>query len=154
MSADLHLHVRAPECTEAVLDVFFCNTLGAKRSADLTDILNNAEKEREQRAGLTWEQCYDIIANTPSYWIGEVSWLKGVVPAPVEAVNRLVADEPVLTPELAARILEALELPNQSPYSVTSGTAASERSLTAEESASLKDFLDSHLGEQLFAVSW
>ena len=83
-----------------------------------------------------------------------MSWLKGMVPAPVEAVSRLVADEPVLTPELAARILEALELPNQSPYSVTSGNATSERSLTAEESTSLKDFLDSHLGEQLFAVSW
>ncbi len=153
MSADLHLHVRTPECTEVVLDVFFCNTLGAKRSAGLTDMLNNAEKQRGQQARLTWEQCYDIIANTPSYWIGEVSWLKGIVPAPVEAVSRLVADELVLTPDLGAQILEALELPNRSPCSVTSGTAASERSLTAEESTPLKDFLDSHLGEQVFAVS-
>lgn len=60
----------------------------------------------------------------------------------------------MLTQELAAQILEALELPHQSSYSVTSGVEASERSLTAEESASLKGFLDSHLGEQLFAVSW
>ena len=66
MSADLHLHARTPECTEAVLDVFFCNTLGAKRSADLTDMLNNAEKEREQHKDAIRAQLTSPASHAPS----------------------------------------------------------------------------------------
>ena len=93
---------------------------------------------------------------TPSVWVGEVSWLKAsifedeaatFIPGPVQAISDLIGEDlPILTPELREKILDALHGPNTTTYAVADAASAKYAEVVA--------FLDKHMGERLFTVSW
>ena len=122
MGADLHIHIYEG-ITEKDLANFFCHTLGSK-------YFNLSKRQPEN-----W---YKPVSNTPSIWIGEVSWLsaglsndrKTYVPDPVGEIN-----------ELIKKILSALDLENITSYNVT----------TRDK---VESFLIKHKGKKIFTVSW
>lgn len=100
------------------------------------------------------------VIKSDQVWIGEVSWLKAAlmedseayVPYPVARVHRSVMDTSkgvnsqglrlaVLDQALRSRILEALELPNQTTYQVA-------------DPKDVDEWLAAHMGDQIFTVSW
>jgi hypothetical protein len=101
-----------------------------------------------QRAGCPhWE----AVSNSSNVWIGEVSWLKagltgddGYVPEPVEAVAKLIGEDlPVLDDELRARLNGALGLDQtRAPGYDTA------------EADDVSKWIDEHMSERLFTVSW
>lgn len=140
MAADLHIHAFVG-LTEDDLRVFFANTLGSKYFHPKS--IGEQDQQEEQRA-------YDRIQSCPTVWIGEVSWLKAAVfedadryvPDPVNAISDAIGEDlPVLDEVLRAKLLEALALPNGTAYSIT----------TVDK---LREWLDQHMGQRLFTVSW
>lgn len=135
MAADMHIHVYEG-LTEEDLARFFCHVMGSKWfdpgfSNQLTDH-------------------YQKIANTPSVWVGEVSWLKSCVfedaetfvPNPVLRMFELVGEElPVIDDEFIAKAKEAFSVENQTEYLIAKW----------EE---LESFFLEHKGKQVFTVSW
>lgn len=92
---------------------------------------------------------HDRFSNTPSVWVGEVSWLKAwlfedssYVPDPVAKVSELIPHNrfTLVDDALIGKVREALLLPNTTPY----GTAVD----------GVVEFLQQHKGEQVFTVSW
>lgn len=142
MAADLHIHVLKDPCTEGDLARFFRNTLGSKYFSWFN---GNDTIDFDNPDG-SWAH----VMNTPQVWVGEVSWLKAMVyqdaetfvPPPVAQVSDLIGEElPVLTPELRAQILDALGLANDTGYDTS-------------DREPIGAFLDQHMGERLFTVSW
>lgn len=140
MAADLHIHVLRHPVTEEDIADFECSTLGSKWFN--MDRANRVQRERED--------LYELIANTPNIWVGEVSWLKAAlfdspetyVPSPIEEITSIIGEDlPVLTREIIMDILDALALDNETPYTLT----------TREK---LETFLYQYEGERVFTVSW
>jgi hypothetical protein len=142
MAADLHIHVLTPPCTEETLREFFSSTLGSKwftwhaaathKPRDLDDPMDPTH----------------LVANTPSVWVGEVSWLgamlgqEDTVPDTVQLVHGLIGERlPVLDENLRRMLIEALKSPNDTSYDTT-------------DKDPIVAFLDEHMGERLFTVSW
>lgn len=137
MSADLHLHAM-DTLVEEELAEFFSRTWGSKY---FCVSVNAPEPSLE---------IFDRVARSPNVWIGEVSWLKAAfrgdgetyVPAAVSQVFALIGEErPVLTEELAGRIVDALRAPNATSYRVAGPD-------------DVQPWLASHMGSRLFTVSW
>ena len=139
MAADLHIHV-FEGIEESDLRNFFRNTLGSKYFSP-----------RPVGGYEGFSAAYDTIVNTPSVWVGEVSWLKAAlfedgeetfVPSPVQKIHELIGENlPVLDDKLEREILDALGLENVTSYEV-------------ESVVKIHQFLRSHKGKQLFTVSW
>ena len=134
MSADLSIHVLG-EVPESMLARFNSNVMGSKWF--------------NPRPGMD-DEAFEKIGDTPSVWIGEVSWLKAAlfedgdkfIPGPVEEISALIGEElPVLTEELRDKILAALSEGNATSYSVA-------------KPDKVRPFLDAHMGARLFTVSW
>jgi len=134
MAADLQIHV-ADRSIEPVLARFNSNTLGSKYFSP--------------RCGFD-DAAFEIIGETPSVWVGEVSWLKAAlfgdaeafVPDPVAQVHEIIGEDlPVIDDALIARVTEALKAPNVTSYSIA----------TADE---VIRFLTEHKGKCAFTVSW
>lgn len=147
MAADLHLHVRTPECTDAVMRSFFGNTIGSSWGpTSLTDVLSAPASEHDR-----WMDACDTISKTPQVWIGEVSWLKAAlfddgetfVPDPISEIAELVGDDCTaeLTDEMIDRIIDALTRPNSTSYSIASID-------------DVRPWLEEHRGKPIFCVSW
>ena len=141
VAADLHLHVLTEPCTEDTLRSFFSHTLGSPYF----------DMSRSQQ---DWDEAFNVVAETPSIWIGEVSWLKAAIageedayiPGAVAKVSDLVPTTPVeLTPGLAEAILAAMREENKTSYSVADTPADCEE---------LAKFLVQHRGQKIFSVSW
>ena len=139
MGADLHIHVFEGIELEH-LRVFNRNTVGSKyfQAFSLAD------------SGMSWEAAYDAIAETPSVWIGEVSWLKAAffgdaetfVPSAVQIIANVIGEDlPVIDAELTAKILAAFEQPNTTSYGLA-------------DKAEVAAFLAQHSGKRVFTVSW
>lgn len=135
MAADLHIHIATPEVTEQVLSAFFSHTMGSKYF--------NLDNDRE-------EDTFDIIANTPSVWIGEVSWLKAAlfedgeafIPDTVSQVSEIVGEDlPVIDDEFIEKIVNAFSSENKTGYSLA-------------KSNEVKEFLNQYKGQRVFTVSW
>lgn len=157
MSADLHIHVRTKEITDDVLRAFFANTVGSKWSpltalgenATTTDVVNAFDTARLQGAGFS--DAYGIIAKTPDVWIGSVSWLKAAlledreqfIPSVVNKIHDRIGDsgDCVVTKELIGEVAEYFDDDNDSQYDIC-------------DKASAIDFLNLHVGEKVFTVSW
>ena len=133
MAADLHIHALVGVTKE-----------------DLTAFMDSSTAEVHEAA-------FRTISHTPDVWIGEVSWLKAelfdkpgeFIPGPVQAIFDLIGDDetlPILTPELREKILDALHGPNTTSYRVADAASAKYAEVVA--------FLDKHMGERLFTVSW
>lgn len=145
MAADLHLHVRTPECTDAVMRSFFASTIGSSWGpASLADVPSTS--------GLgDWTDACHAVSRTPQVWIGEVSWLKAAlfddgetfVPDPIGEIAELVGDDCTaeLTDEMIDRIVDALTRPNSTGYSIAS----------IDE---VRPWLEEHRGKPIFCVSW
>lgn len=140
MAADLHVHV-LEGITEDDLRIFFSNTLGSKHFSPVT-----VGERNDYGPG----SIYDRVGNSPNVWIGEVSWLKAMlledgetfIPEPVQAVQELIGEDlPVLDDELQAKLLEALQRPNRTGYTVAARD-------------DVVEFLTEHRGKKLFTVSW
>ena len=136
MAADLHIHVM-DDVTEDDLRMFFSNTLGSKWF-DMTVKKSFDSPE------------YKRVMDSPSVWIGEVSWLKAglfededeFIPGPVEKVSEIVGEDlPVIDDEFIVKIEEALHEPNMTQYSTT-------------KSREVLEFLDKYRGKRVFTVSW
>lgn len=156
MAADLSIHV-LEGCDEEDLRVFFSSTLGSKWFGPWAGASYPEDKRPE------WQPRYEgdtdksdkslaftRIANTPSIWIGEVSWLKAwvfedsesYVPNAVGYIFEAIGEElPVLDDKLRQNVLFGLQQPNSTPYSVT-------------DIEKIRRFLDEHMGKRLFTVSW
>lgn len=84
---------------------------------------------------LSWDDHYELESTlfgwrgTPrdNVWVGEVSWAKADllgdddarrewIPDMIADIDRMLTDAPILTPELAARIMVAMNQPNRSWY--------------------------------------
>lgn len=137
MAADLHIHIVPDDLEEGVIAAFFSNTLGSKYfGGRFSDEVRDAAFPR--------------IAETPSVWIGEVSWLKAAlfgdsgtfVPSTVQLVQDAIGEDlPTLDDELERKILAAFETTNETGYSLA----------TADD---VRAFLAEHKGKRLFTVSW
>jgi hypothetical protein len=139
MAADLSIHVLVPPCTEETLAQFFQNTLGSKYFSWFAPNDDG------------WREAHNVVAATPSFWIGEVSWLKAglfddaetYVPDPVAKVQEIIGENlPVIDDQLINQLEEALNAYNQTSYSV------------ANDGVVLRTFLESHRGKPVFTVSW
>lgn len=141
MAADLEIHVLVAPCTEEHLARFFSSHLGSKyfnwnrRSAK--------EKELESEA-------YEVVANTPSVWVGEVSWLKAAltddpdtfIPGPVVVIQDIIGEDlPIIDDALINQICAAFKQENTTGYDVSEGNG-------------VRDFLEKYRGERVFTVSW
>ncbi|MDF5756594.1 hypothetical protein [Spongiactinospora sp. TRM90649] len=139
MSADLYIHAMSG-VTEEDLECFFSSSFGSRwenRSQACTRPPRCAHRQ--------------AVSDSPSVWIGEVSWLKaalledsGYVPEPVEAVTKMIGEHlPVLDEDLRAGLLRAIAVHNQ--------RAANYRVVRDE---SVVGWFDKHMGARLFTVSW
>ena len=135
MAADLHIHI-LEGITEVDLRDFFTNTLGSKYFGQ-----GNSQR---------FMDLFQKISETPNIWIGEVSWLKAgltndaktFIPDPVQKVKDLIGENlPVLDEKLLKEIVDALNIPNDTEYSVA-------------EPMEVEEFLRPFIGSQLFTVSW
>jgi hypothetical protein len=122
--------------------VFFSSTLGSKYFGGV-----RAHQDHD-----AWEKSYHVVANTPSVWIGEVSWLKAAitgehenyVPDVVSRVYDVIGEDlPVLDQEL----FEKLKACWNEPF-----VAAGAYDFTELEK--VEPWLKDHMGKQLFTVSW
>ena len=141
MGADLHIHVFEGIDIEDLKE-FFANTLGSKYF------------NLRRGQGEAWSEAYKKIAKTPNIWIGEASWLKAslckdektadkYVPATVERVCEIIGEDlPILDDILIQKILDALDLPNDTAYNVTT------------KKDEVEKFLLTHKGKKVFTVSW
>lgn len=134
MSADLSIHI-FEGINESHLRRFSSNTMGSK-------YFNPSPKYDSEIFG--------IIGDTPSIWIGEVSWLKAglfededaYIPTPVGDVVEIIGEElPIIDEEFIVKIDAALKLENITGYKVT-------------EPEPVIAFLRKHIGKQVFTVSW
>ena len=90
--------------------------------------------------------CIEVVVDSESIYIGEVSWLKAMlfedekyVPDPIRAISELIGLELVeLTPNLRDDLVAAIDIENRTNYSVAT---------TKQE---LTDFLDRNIGGQIF----
>lgn len=139
MSADLHLHI-FEGITEEDLAAFFVNTIDSKYWAGLSTWID----------GISIDDAYDRIVNTPQIWVGEVSWLKAAmldnsedfVPSAVQAINaRIGEDLPVIDDDLITDIVGAFDLENITTYELASPQE-------------IRKFLEEHKGKRIFTVSW
>lgn len=146
MSADLHLHIRTDEITDAVLGAFFSNTLGSSWGpSSLEEALARPPTSSGQL------DTFAVIADTPDIWIGSVSWLKAAltndpdsyVPDPVGIIADLVGDtgRVIIDSDLIDKIMMALNVENDTGYSIA----------TQDD---VRPFLLEHLGKPVFCVSW
>ena len=91
---------------------------------------------------------YDAISNTPSVWVGEVSWLKAAlfddadtfIPRPVDVISEAIQGIVVIDDALIAKVEEAMQLENQTGYSIASNEVI--------------EFLKEYKGHRAFTVSW
>lgn len=169
MSADLHIHIRTPELTDELVASFFSSTIDSKyygysrdRKATLQDIKNHPhwkwlEKDFDPQTGellpgkYGHDLAYIVVADTPNIWVGEVSWLKAAlfdnaavyIPNTIERISEILSaeDGQPITEEVIAEMKAAFELPNETGYSLAK----------ADE---VIGFLQEHLGEKAFTVSW
>jgi hypothetical protein len=164
MSADLHIHVVTEDLTEDDFLLFLGNSLGSHYFCGLgtpndspQEMLNRTNRLHILSTGARDDlDTFKKFAETPSVWVGEVSWLKSAlfeneedqesafIPAPVQRIHDLIPDypHPELTPELRNQILAAFNQPHgSSMYSVAQVT-------------NVAAFLDAHLGKKIFTVSW
>lgn len=163
MAADLHIHV-FEGIDEDDLRVFKRNSLGSKYFIwSKTQITNyrathpmpQSQIDLEKRAGISreyddWDIACTRISETPNVWVGEVSWLKAgitgdtnrYVPDPIQAVAALVGEDlPVIDAEFLDKMAKALQLENQTNYSLTHWNE-------------VMAFLELHKGKRVFQVSW
>jgi hypothetical protein len=132
--------------TEEDLKCFFSSTLGSRWFS-----------WTGSRCGMNNCDCahWEHVTDSDQIWIGEVSWLKAAitedvdsyVPEPVQAVNELIGESlPVLDEDLKKKIIDACIAPRQSQ-------GASWYQSTDKVEA-LAKWLDEHMGQKLFTVSW
>lgn len=145
MAADLHIHVLTKEFTEEHFKAFKSHSIGSKYFSGFGRGDVEAEFEKKHNCSL-----YNLCANTPQVWVGEVSWLKAAlcddpdtfVPAPVQAVATIIGEDfPVIDDDLIAKIEYALGLDNATLYSVC-------------KHSGVIDFLRENKGEKAFCISW
>lgn len=141
MAADMHIHALVGVTEQDVAD-FQANTLGTRH-------FNMVRGLDIQMSG-RWGELYDKIGETPSFWVGSVSWLKAsisgddekYIPDPVARVQEAIGEYfPVLDEELRDKIITAFDVPNNTLYGVTRGDE-------------LAEWLDAHMGDRLFTISW
>lgn len=137
MAADLHIHILDGVTEDEVRD-FALPSCGDRMVGGVT--------------GKSFDLLYKLVAVTPNFWIGEVSWLKAAltgdtdsyIPEPVEKVSEIVGrDFPTIDDPLIKALVGALALPNE-------GTGYS----TCEKGEALREFLEAHKGKKVFQVSW
>lgn len=138
MAAQLNIHLRTEEIDEDVLRGFFGSTLGSPYFG------------QERLSEYDFMEAFDIVAETPSVVVGDVSNLKAgltgdrdrYVPGPAQAIQDEIGSEPVeATGELIERIETAKDDANESIYDDHNIDGAIE-------------FLREHEGEEVFTVSW
>ena len=93
----------------------------------------------------------EVVAKTPSVWIGEVFWPNKMnlavdatlyVPATIARVNEIIGDSlPVIDNSLIKQICEAFTLANNTCYLLA-------------EVEDVISFLVAHKGEYAFTISW
>lgn len=139
MAADLYIH-SAEGLTERDLNCFFGTTVESKYFGE-PSCPWQADNEC-----VHWKR----VMSTESVWIGEVSWLKQAflgdtyVPESVEAVRTIIGEDlPILDEQLRQRILEAIQRPNES---------APQYNIADPSNVDL--WLQRHMGDRLFTVSW
>ncbi len=142
MGADLQIHIFTDEFTERHYKAFNSNTMGSNYFSPGADKFF----EKVNKCSL-----YELCSDTPSIWIGEVSWLKAMImddseefiPHAVMKVSELIGEDfPVIDDILIDKVGEAMELGNQVDfYSI------------AKKDEVLK-FLENHRGKKAFTVSW
>lgn len=144
MSADLYIHSCGfpdnPDVTGEDLACFFSSTLGSERFVTRPSCPDDPFCTH-----------WDRVKASPSVWIGQVSWLKAglydddsFIPEPVEAVHDLIGENlPVLDDELRDKILSAMRIP---------GKRAPHYRVTRADR--VREWLDAHMGQRLFTVSW
>lgn len=133
----MQIHIRTPEITDDVLANFFSCSLGSRwfRFHGTTTDLRS----------------FQVVATTPSVWVGEVSWLKGLVfkdkeefvPDPVQGIRELFSTDgdDVITEELIARANKVMGMENKTQYTIENGDE-------------VVQFLRQHVGSKAFVVSW
>ncbi len=138
MAADLHIHVMTDDMDESDLAAFKSSTLGSKYF--------NLNRRPNYFEG---PECRRVM-DSPSVYVGEVSWLKAAVfeneadfiPAPVQAVADAISEDlPIIGDELIEKVRVALLAQNKTGYNV-----ASDNEIIA--------FLSEHKGQRAFTVSW
>lgn len=136
MAADLSIHIYEG-ITQDDMKRFFSSTLGSKYF--------NMSTPSNYDDGM-----YEKFGNTPSVWIGEVSWLKAVitddaetfVPHPCQAICDIIKEDlPVIDDALISKIVNACSVENSTDYD----TANPDK---------VKLFLEEHKGKKVFTVSW
>jgi len=140
MGADLQIHV-LDGATEAELAEFQSSTLGSDYFSWNRDVLSDR-----------WDELFDKIGNTPSVWVGEVSWLKAgltgdgatYIPSLCEAVSSCFEHDLMLCDEAFIARMEAA-IAAAGPNSTSYKTAPGEEVLA---------FLRAHKGKRVFTISW
>lgn len=135
MAADLRIHILT--CEEEDVAKMNSHTLGSKHFNMFSP-----------SPGF---EVFEKIHETPSIWIGEVSWLKAgicedgqetFVPSTVQAISELVGEEfPVIDDEFIKKIKEAFALENKTGYSLA-------------EVGEVVEFLEQYKGRKVFTISW
>jgi hypothetical protein len=141
MAADLSIHVLTDEFTEEHCKAFASHTLGSKHF----NLGYDRRFEKEHGCDL-----FSLAADTPSVWVGEVSWLKAAlsgedeefIPDAVGSISEIIGEDfPVIDDSLIQRIDDAMKLPNTTEYSINSA-------------GEVLAWLKAHKGERAFTVSW
>jgi len=151
MAADLHIHIRTPELTYEVMRLFFCNSLGSKwgpKSIFNCLSLSEEEKKAKSLGFKNHDEISKLVMNTDQIWVGEVSWLKAslfedsdsFIPDFVQFIFDLISSNSVITQEM-------VEL-------VKSWKGQNNTSYILKNKDDIVAFLERHLGEEAFVVSW
>lgn len=144
MAADLHIHVFTDEFTEEHYKTFSSNSIGSRFFRPEEP---DYDKQFEKENGCN---LYDLLAETPCVWIGEVSWLKAglfndvesFVPDAVMKINGLIDEDfPVIDDKFIKDVADALDLENATSYDLA-------------KKEDVVSFLEEHKGKRVFTISW
>jgi hypothetical protein len=147
MAADMKLHVTrlagGSDVDEGDFALFFSSMPGSKWL--------NLSAERRLGYREAWSALYPKFAALPSFWLGEVSWLKAralgdserYVPHPLQVVHDIIGEElPAIDDALIEQLVAAMSCENHTDYAVS------------RELERLRAWLEQYRDWRIFSISW
>lgn len=145
MSADMVIHIME-HIDKETLKCFFSDTIGSSYQDDLYTCPEGKKK-------ITDCSHWNKMTGSPQVAVGEVSWLKAsllenddrFIPETIGAIENILGEPTVVTPDIIERVTQAFDLPNQSDYPIPQAESKREE---------IRKFLTEHQGHYAFTISW
>lgn len=160
MAADLHIHIIENDEVQKHVEQYLLVEYKKREQGryygyyDLFRLANDekwyrrdelpqhAKSQIVEMKSIRLEYDEKVVFRTPSIWVGEVSWIKEIIPAPIAKISELIKGTADITEELidqVGHILRTIE--NQTDYNMN-------------DPDDVTEFLKTHKNKKAFCISW